>query len=309
MTAIDKARVYFAFQVVAGALWWVGVFASDDLRTWTLGDWEPAVLVVPDVLLFVVGSALVAVTGNRYIAALVAVWTTAVTVALAVYGLVERTAGWGVVAMALATAGTVLAATTTWMRRLPLEWFFVGPFVFRVANEAPGSKHLRRSLAQLAVFWTTFFVIVPAALVVIETRLGLQWSRLDSGLFAVTGLVLFLAGSAVGLWSCVTISLAGAGTPLPAESARNLVATGPYRYVRNPMAVAGATQTVGVGLLCGSWMITTIALAGALTWNSMIRPSEEADLAARFGEPYRQYCDQVRCWIPRRNVAPAPARR
>mgnify|MGYP000356644546 CR=1 FL=1 len=27
---------------------------------------------------------------------------------------------------------------------------------------------------------------------------------------------------------------------------------------------------------------------------------KEADLAARFGEPYRQYTDHVRCWIPAR---------
>jgi protein-S-isoprenylcysteine O-methyltransferase Ste14 len=66
------------------------------------------------------------------------------------------------------------------------------------------------------------------------------------------------------------------------------------------MAVAGVLQTAGVGLMVGSWMVVVIAVAGALAWNVVIRPVEEADLAARFGEPYRQYTDHVRCWIPTR---------
>ena len=77
-----------------------------------------------------------------------------------------------------------------------------------------------------------------------------------------------------------------------------LAITGPYRSVRNPMALAGLLQTVGVGLVVGSWMVCAIAVAGAVVWNVFIRPAEEADLAARFGEPYRRYAEHVRCWIP-----------
>jgi protein-S-isoprenylcysteine O-methyltransferase Ste14 len=37
--------------------------------------------------------------------------------------------------------------------------------------------------------------------------------------------------------------------------ANRLVVVGPYRIVRNPMAVAGALQTIGVGLWVGSWAV------------------------------------------------------
>ena len=100
--------------------------------------------------------------------------------------------------------------------------------------------------------------------------------------------------------SCVTMALRGKGTPLPAETARELVVTGPYRFIRNPMAVGGLVQTVGVGLAIGSWMVILIAVAGALVWNHLIRPTEEADLAERFGDPYRRYAESVRCWVPTR---------
>jgi len=295
---VSAARAYFALQAVGGAAWWIAVFTSDDIRGSTLGQWNPAILVAPDLVLFVGASAWAAVLGSRIAGVVAAVWTTAVTVTLGVYGLVEQEAGWGVVVMSLATLGTLGAASTLWFGYLPTGWFFVGPFSFRVADEAPGGHHLRRSLAQLVVFWTTFFVVVPLLLMAIEERLHLSWDALDHEGVRVGGATVFLLGSAAGLWSCVTMALRGKGTPLPGETARELVITGPYRFVRNPMAVAGMLQTAGVGLLVGSWMVLAIAVAGALAWNVLIRPTEEADLADRFDEPYRQYTEHVRCWVP-----------
>ena len=77
-----------------------------------------------------------------------------------------------------------------------------------------------------------------------------------------------------------------------------MVVTGPYRYVRNPMAVAGLTQGVAVGLWLGSPAVVLYALAGGPLWNTFVRPWEEEDLVTRFGEPYRRYRERVRCWIP-----------
>jgi protein-S-isoprenylcysteine O-methyltransferase Ste14 len=297
---VSVARAYFARQAVGGAVWWIAVAASDAVRTWTLGQWDPAVLVWPDLALFVGASAVAALSGSRTAAVIAAVWTTGVTVALGIYGLAEQQAGWGVVLMALATLGTLAAAATVWFGYLPTGWFFIGPFTFREAEEASDGRHLRRSLAQLVLFWTTFFVVVPLVLSVVEQRLQLEWSALDRPGVRWVGAAAFVLGSALGLWACVTMALHGKGTPLPAETARELVIAGPYRSVRNPMAVAGVLQTAGVGLMVGSWMVVVIAGAGALAWNMVIRPVEEADLAARFGEPYRRYTEHVRCWIPTR---------
>ena len=74
--------------------------------------------------------------------------------------------------------------------------------------------------------------------------------------------------------------------------------TGPYKYVRNPMAVAGVLQTIGVGVWIGSWTAILAAFAGAILWNVAIRPSEEADLIDRFGESYLAYERNVGCWLP-----------
>ena len=302
---VPLARAYFALRAAGGAAWWVAVVASDDVRRWTLGQWDPVVLIGPDLVLFVGASAVAALPGNRRAAAIAAAWTTTVTAALSAYGLVERVAGAGVVLMALATAGTLAATATIWSGRVPTHWFFVGPFSFRVAEDASGARHLRRSLAQLVVFWTAFCVAVPLVLTAVEERLRLTSPALDQDGVRLLGAAVFTLASVLGLWSCVTMALRGNGTPLPAQTARDLVIAGPYRSVRNPMAVAGALQTAGVGLWVGSWTVIAIAVAGALAWNALIRPEEEADLVARFGAPYLRYAEQVRCWIPTRPWRPA----
>jgi len=57
---VSVARWYFALQALAGAVWWATVPASEWVREQTLAELPAAVLVVPDLLLFVVASAVAA---------------------------------------------------------------------------------------------------------------------------------------------------------------------------------------------------------------------------------------------------------
>ena len=90
----------------------------------------------------------------------------------------------------------------------------------------------------------------------------------------------------------------GEGTPLPTATAPKLVVSGPYRFVRNPMALAGILQGVAVGWWLGSYVVLAYALAGAALWHLCVRPIEEADLRRRFGSDYERYQSCVRLWIP-----------
>ena len=75
--------------------------------------------------------------------------------------------------------------------------------------------------------------------------------------------------------------------------------SGPYRHLRNPMAVAGIAQGVAVGVVLGSPAVVLYALLGGPVWHVLVCPWEEADLESRFGAPYRRYRAAVRCWLPR----------
>lgn len=299
------ARATSSVVALAGACWWIAVAASDDVRRWTLGGWPAGWLAVPDLSLFVGASALAARRGSWRWACVAAAWSACVTAALLAYALATGEAGWGCVAMVPATVLLVAATLTLRRGELPTRWFFTGPFRFRVAELAPTSRHLAASLGQLVVFWSFFFLVVPLVLSTVEHRIGVEVPALDRCAVHLVGAAMLVVGSGLGLWSCVTMATDGQGTPLPSSTARHLVIRGPYRHVRNPMALAGAGQTTGVGLIFGSWTVVAIALVGAVAWDLVIRPEEEADLARRFGAPYDAYTATVRCWLPIRRASSA----
>lgn len=297
---VADARRYLGAQTVAGVVWWVAVAASPAVRDATLGDLPPAWLAGPDLVLFAGGSGLAALRTSTTWAWITLAWTAVVTVGLWGYALVTGEAGWGALAMAAALVLTLAAALTLQMGRLPIHWIITGPLSFRTAPERAPASHLRHSLQQLVVFWTAFFVVVPVVVTAVERRLGLRWSALDHPVVVGSGIVLLIVFSGLGLWSCTAMSLRGEGTPLPSAMPRRLVVTGPYRYVRNPMAVAGAAQTIGVGLIARSWLVVVVALAGAVGWDALIRPQEEQDMADRFGPDFDRYRAATHCWLPSR---------
>lgn len=301
-------RAYFAVQAAAGAAWWVAVFLLPPVREATLGRLDPVAVAVADIPLFVVASALAAL-GLRTAAVVAASWTVLVALALAGYATVTTEAGWGALAMAAAAGSSVVALCLVLLGRVPTEWIVAGPFSFRPARaRAAVSAHLLSTIAQLLVFWGLFLALVPLVLSVLERRWALE-APLPQSIAPVGAVVLALA-SALGVWSAVAMAAAGRGTPLPAAMANRLVVVGPYRHLRNPMAVAGIVQGVAVGLILSSWLVVAYALLGSLLWNYAVRPLEEADLEGRFGDEYRRYRDTVRCWVPRvrGGAPPEPAR-
>ena len=165
----------------------------------------------------------------------------------------------------------------------------------RVARPAPRGWHVAKTLLQTGIIWSLALWVVPQLIHRAELAWGVPGFAPPRG----SGWLLFSVASCLGLWSGWTMAWRGEGTPLPLDTARKLVIAGPYRWVRNPMAVAGLAQGFAVGLLLGSYLILAYALAGGLIWQVLVRPIEEADLTRRFGEPYLGYCHQVRCWRPR----------
>lgn len=300
-------RRYYALQAVGGAAWWIAVATLPWIRTATLGSLDPVLVAVFDVPLFVVGSALAA-AGVRAAAVVTTVWTVLVLVALSVWATVTGEAGWGVLVMLAATIGSALALALVLLGRIPTEWVTSGPLRIRTADaSAPRSRHVTATVLQIVVFWGLFLGVFPLLIAFAEHRWGLHPQLPAPFVTALTvvGVVVLLLASALGIASAAAMSTKGEGTPLPSATANRLVVAGPYRSVRNPMALAGITQGVAVGLLLSSWLVVVYAIAGSVVWNCIVRPLEESDLAERFGDDFRRYAEQVRCWVPR---WPVPAR-
>ena len=135
----------------------------------------------------------------------------------------------------------------------------------------------------------------------------LGWNQLPGLRQPIVAAVLFVGMSALNVATGITLAVRGRGTPLPLACPRELVISGPYRYVRNPMAVAGIGQGVAIGLWFGSLLILLYAAAGAVVWHVFVRPAEEDDLSARFGPAYDVYRKSVPLWWPRGQPYVAPA--
>ena len=287
-------RLYFAVQAVAGAGWWVGVFTIPFVRSMTLGSLDPVLVAAFDIPLFVVASAIAAL-GLKPAAWAATGWTTLVAILLAVYATVSTEAGCGVLIMAAAAGASILALCLLLLGRIPTELLTAGPFAFRQAR--PSSNHVANTFGQLVLFWGLFLAVAPGVIVFLENRwqLSIQFPSFVNWI----GLGVLVLASGLGVWSAITMSVIGRGTPLPSAMANSLVIAGPYRFVRNPMAVAGIVQGVAVGLLLSSWLVVVYALIGSILWNYAVRPLEERDLEERFGEQFRAYRGRVRCWVPR----------
>jgi protein-S-isoprenylcysteine O-methyltransferase Ste14 len=173
----------------------------------------------------------------------------------------------------------------------------------RVARPAPRALNTAKTAAQIAVMWSVLLAAVPLALARVEEASGL------AGVPArpLLGAGLFGAMSLFGLMTANVLVRDGRGTPLPLDTARDLVVSGPYRFVRNPMAIFGFGQGFAVGLWLGSPAVFVYTAVGMAVWQWLARPWEEADLEARFGETYRRYKAAVPCWIPRLTPYRAPA--
>ena len=77
------------------------------------------------------------------------------------------------------------------------------------------------------------------------------------------GVLLILVGLPGLVDSFARFALQGLGTPAPVAPTKNLVVTGLYRHVRNPIYLAVVAIILGQAMLFGDWRLV---LLGALFW-------------------------------------------
>ena len=114
-------------------------------------------------------------------------------------------------------------------------------------------------------------------------------SRRSLGLELTRGLgaIMILAGVPGLVDAFARFALQGLGTPAPIAPTRNLVVTGLYRHVRNPIYVAVVAIILGQAVLMGDWRLIAY---GALLWlffHVFVVVYEEPTLEQTFGRQVR----------------------
>ena len=158
-----------------------------------------------------------------------------------------------------------------------------------------------RHLLSILLLPFVVVVIVPAWLLNAITPDNVPWAgaSLLVWLLRAIGLVLFVSGLGLFSWCVSLFARVGRGTLAPWDPSRNLVAVGPYRFVRNPMISGVAATLLGEALLWGSIALGLWACIFIVINHAYFVMSEEPGLERRFGESYRVYKASVPRWIPR----------
>ena len=274
----------YLLQATLISAWWVGLFSSHTFFSAFQFDKIPPTafwsFFVPDIVLIASLSTIRAYKDST-------------SLELIVLGAFSYAALYCVNATILTGSG--LLPTGLMLLGLAYNIFLCfNPSLFRASSSKSIVINTTKTLIQILCIWFLALVVIPFVLLesfggfVVPRAGGMLWSSV----------ALFVVFSMLGLCSSYFMVRDGCGTPLPLDQTNELVVSGPYRFVRNPMAIAGIGQGLAVAAMFQSAPILVYSLLGAVVWHLVVRPAEERDMAERFGEPYLSYRSRVACWLP-----------
>jgi protein-S-isoprenylcysteine O-methyltransferase Ste14 len=123
--------------------------------------------------------------------------------------------------------------------------------------------------------------------------------QIETGFFAYLAFPFWIIGGVILLWSFWNFLIEGRGTPAPIDPPKKLVATGFYRYVRNPMYVGLLLILIGHFLWFKNVWLIVYTVVAFLIVHLFVTLYEEPTLKRKFGARYEDYLKKVPRWIPR----------
>ncbi|MEX2142991.1 MAG: isoprenylcysteine carboxylmethyltransferase family protein [Anaerolineales bacterium] len=158
----------------------------------------------------------------------------------------------------------------------------------------PSRLTIVRHLLPISLLPFVVIVLVPFWLLSsYPSRFSPNW------VLQLAGLALFIIGFMLFVWCVGLFARIGQGTLAPWDPTRNLVARGPYQYVRNPMISGVALMLVGEALFVPSLALLSWSLTFMVINHLYFIFSEEPGMEKRFGESYRSYKASVPRWLPK----------
>lgn len=145
-----------------------------------------------------------------------------------------------------------------------------------------------------------FFILAPGMVAgfipLVYLRTG---SRLETGFLSYLAFPLWVIGVGMLIWCFRDFLVKGRGTPAPIDPPKELVVSGLYNYVRNPMYVGVFLVIIGHFLWFGFWSLLVYAAFVFIAFHTFVLLYEEPTLKNTFGAAYEDYRKKVPRWIPR----------
>ena len=164
---------------------------------------------------------------------------------------------------------------------------------------ATSSKRRRWVLTPIGL---SIFVVLLGAVIggALATDRALSMPPLLPGVLGqIAGMILLSLGAILWAW-CVVLFWRARGTPVPFNPPQQLVTTGPFGIVRNPILTGVFSCLFGLGFLLHSMSLVLLWAPAFLLFNVLsVKFLEQPELERRFGETYSEYRRRVPMFVPR----------
>ena len=165
-------------------------------------------------------------------------------------------------------------------------------------NAATGSRKIRNFFTPIGAF---FYALLTFSFVVVALQVDQLLGITDifpRPLSIILALPIFSFAFFLIVWSVLNF-LRAKGTPVPFNPPPQLVTTGPYAYVRNPMLTGVFALLFGFGVLLGSASLLVVFTPLFIIINVWeLKAIEEPELLKRLGEDYIEYRKRTPMFFP-----------
>jgi protein-S-isoprenylcysteine O-methyltransferase Ste14 len=176
--------------------------------------------------------------------------------------------------------------------------FVRGAIQYRRTGSSPVRLRDRPGSPQWwARFVSTVGVVLAVAAPVAELAGVPAFAPLDRPLVRWPGVVLVVLGIVITIGSQVTMGRAWRAYVDP-DARTDLVTSGPFRYVRNPVFAGSAITVVGLALLVPNVVSLLMLVAFLAGLEIQVRLVEEPYLLRVHGDVYRAYAARTGRFVP-----------
>lgn len=149
--------------------------------------------------------------------------------------------------------------------------------------------------SQRTVYGVRARVVLVVCVVLLRVAVHPHGLEIHSVVLEVIGSALFVAGLAFAIWARVHIGR-NWGMPMSEKEDAELVTTGPYRLVRNPIYSGVLLAGIGTAIALDLYVLVIVALVGAyFVYSARV---EERTMQRLFPDAYPGYRARTKMLIP-----------
>ena len=175
-------------------------------------------------------------------------------------------------------------------------WDRYAGFVYRVAT---GSKKVRMIITlPVALFFFGLVILFVFVSIWVDNRFS--FLHFESSWWTLgLSILLLVLGWLICSWSVLTF-FRTRGTPVPFNPPPELISSGLYAHIRNPMLLGLFIFLLGLGCLFGSLFLLFVFTPLFVLINVLyLKAVEEKEMEKKFGMPYLEYRKKVPMFFPK----------